>query len=60
MHCLKRVEYYVLVCDPAYPVHFNSVSLVGAKIHFMPLLEKNSFLPDFTKIPENIAKSTKI
>lgn len=51
---------YVLVCDPAYPVHFNSVSLVGAKIHFMPLLEKNSFLPDFTKIPENIAKKTKI
>jgi LL-diaminopimelate aminotransferase len=51
---------YALVCNPAYPVHFNGVSLVGAKIYFMPLLEKNSFLPDFTKIPKNIAKKAKI
>ena len=51
---------YVLVCDPAYPVHFNGVSLAGAKIHFMPLLEKNNFLPDFTKIPETVAKKSKI
>ncbi|MDR3124935.1 MAG: LL-diaminopimelate aminotransferase [Endomicrobium sp.] len=51
---------YVLVCDPAYPVHFNGVSLVDAKMHFMPLLEKNNFLPDFTKIPESVAKKSKI
>jgi aspartate/methionine/tyrosine aminotransferase len=27
---------YVLVCDPAYPVHFNGVVLSGANIHSMP------------------------
>lgn len=51
---------YVLVCDPAYPVHFNGVVLAGAKIHSMPLLAKNGFLPDFTKIPEKTAQKAKI
>ncbi|MCL2389588.1 MAG: aminotransferase class I/II-fold pyridoxal phosphate-dependent enzyme, partial [Elusimicrobia bacterium] len=51
---------YVLVCDPAYPVHFNAVALAGAKTHLMPLLEKNSYLPDFTKIPTAIARKAKI
>jgi len=51
---------YVLVCDPAYPVHFNGVILAGAKVHSMPLLEENDFLPDFTKIPQKILKKTKI
>ena len=51
---------YVLVCDPAYPVHFNGVVLAGAKIHSMPLLEKNGYLPDFTKIPAKAAQKAKI
>ena len=51
---------YVLVCDPAYPVHFNGVILAGAKVYSMPLLEKNGFLPDFTKIPEKTAQKAKI
>jgi LL-diaminopimelate aminotransferase len=51
---------FVLVCDPAYPVYFNSVSLAGGHIYAMPLLEKNNFLPDFTKIPEKAAKKSKI
>jgi LL-diaminopimelate aminotransferase len=51
---------YVLVCDPAYPVHFNGVALSGAKIYLMPLFEKNNYLPDFTKIPEKIASKAKI
>ncbi|MDR0956537.1 MAG: aminotransferase class I/II-fold pyridoxal phosphate-dependent enzyme [Endomicrobium sp.] len=51
---------YVLVCDPTYPVHFNAAALVGAKIYNMPLLIKNNFLPDFTKIPEKIAQKSKM
>jgi LL-diaminopimelate aminotransferase len=50
----------VLVCDPAYPVHFNGVILAGGKIYSMPLLEKNDYLPDFTKIPEETAQKAKI
>lgn len=51
---------YVLVCDPAYPVHFNGVILSGGKVHSMPLLEENDFLPEFTKVPEKIVKKAKI
>ncbi|MCA6070691.1 MAG: aminotransferase class I/II-fold pyridoxal phosphate-dependent enzyme [Endomicrobium sp.] len=49
-----------LVCDPAYPVHFNAVALSGAKVYSMPLLERNNFLPDFTKIPKKTALKAKI
>ena len=31
---------YILVCDPAYPVHFNAAVLAGAKTYSMPLLEE--------------------
>jgi LL-diaminopimelate aminotransferase len=50
----------VLVCDPAYPVHFNGVALSGGKVYSMSLLERNNYLPDFTKIPEKTAKKAKI
>lgn len=50
---------YVLVCDPAYPVHFNGVALAGGKVYPMPLLEKNQYLPDFSKIPQKIAQKAK-
>lgn len=50
----------VLVCDPAYPVHFNGVILAGGKIYSMPLLEKNKFLPDLKKVPAAVAKKAKI
>jgi aspartate/methionine/tyrosine aminotransferase len=51
---------YVLVCDPCYPVHFNGVVLSGAKVHLMPLIEKNNYLPDFTKIPQSVVSKAKI
>lgn len=50
----------VLSCDPAYPVHFNGVILAGGRVHTMPLLAENKFLPDFTKIPEQVAREAKI
>ncbi|MDR1087188.1 MAG: aminotransferase class I/II-fold pyridoxal phosphate-dependent enzyme [Endomicrobium sp.] len=50
----------VLVCDPAYPVHFNGVALAGGKFYSMPLLEKNNYLPDFTKIHEKTAQKAKM
>lgn len=51
---------YVLVCDPAYPVHFNGVVLARGKTYFLPLLEENNFIPDLDKIPKNILKKSKI
>lgn len=51
---------YVLVCDPAYPAHFNGVVIAGGRVYSMPLLEENDYLPDFSKIPVSIAKKAKI
>lgn len=50
---------YVLVCDPAYPVHFNGVILAGGRVYSMPILAENNFLPDLSKIPAAIAKKAK-
>ena len=49
-----------LVCDPAYPVHFNGVILAGGKIHSLPLLAENKFLPDLSKVPATVAKKAKL
>ena len=51
---------YVLVCDPAYPAHFNGVVIAGGRVYSMPLLEENDYLPNFSKIPVSIAKKAKI
>ncbi|MFH1715636.1 MAG: LL-diaminopimelate aminotransferase [Elusimicrobiota bacterium] len=49
-----------LVTNPAYPVHWNGVYLSDAQIHFMPINEENNFIPDLTKIPEDVARKAKI
>lgn len=51
---------YTLVPDPAYPVYKNGTILAGGTPYAMPLLEENGFLPDFDKIPEDIAKKSKV
>jgi LL-diaminopimelate aminotransferase len=49
-----------LVPDPAYPVYSVSTMLAGGSVHFMPLTENNSFLPDLDAIPAKIAKKAKL
>ena len=51
---------YTLVPDPGYPVYKNATIFAGGTPYAMPLLEENNFLPDFEKIPEDIAKKSKI
>ena len=50
----------VLVPDPGYPVYKNGTILAGGEIYLMPLLAQNNFLPDFEKIPPEIAKRAKL
>ena len=50
----------VLVPDPGYPVYKNATILAGGYAYNMPLLKENKFLPDFDKIPEDIAKKAKL
>lgn len=51
---------YTLIPDPAYPVYKNATILAGGTPYTMPLLEENGYLPDFDKIPEDIARKAKI
>jgi LL-diaminopimelate aminotransferase len=49
-----------LVPDPAYPVYAIGTQLAGGRPYYLPLLEKNGFLPDLKDIKDYILKSTKI
>lgn len=51
---------YTLVPDPGYPVYHNATIFAGGMPYAMPLLEENGYLPDFDKIPEDIAKKSKL
>lgn len=51
---------YTLIPDPGYPVYKTATLLAGGTPYSMPLLEENGFLPDFDKIPEDIAKKAKL
>jgi len=50
----------VLCPEPAYPVYDIGTIYAGGTTYFMPLLEKNGFLPDLDSIPEEIAKRAKM
>lgn len=50
----------VLVPEPGYPVYNCGTIFSEGNSHFLPLTEKNNFLPDLEKIPEKIARKSKI
>ncbi len=49
-----------LIPDPCYPVYRAGITLAGGECFPMPLLAENNFLPDFSSIPETIAKKAKM
>jgi len=51
---------YALVPDPGYPVYPVAVMFAGGKVHRMPLLEENGFLPDLDAIDRDILRKTKL
>ncbi|MBC7473649.1 MAG: LL-diaminopimelate aminotransferase [Candidatus Sericytochromatia bacterium] len=51
---------YVLVPDPAYPVYKVATCFADGKNFIMPLLEENNFLPDLSKIPDEVANKSKL
>ncbi|MDR2354207.1 MAG: LL-diaminopimelate aminotransferase [Deltaproteobacteria bacterium] len=50
----------VLCPEPAYPVYRSGTLFAGGEAYFMPLLEKNNYLPDLLAIPTEILKRAKI
>ncbi len=51
---------YILVPNPGYPAYTTGATMAGANIYSMPLLKENDFLPDLTKIPQEVLKKTKL
>lgn len=50
----------VLVPDPGYPVYQGSTILAGGEVYYMPLLEKNNFLPDLDAIPTHVLERARL
>jgi len=50
----------VLCPDPGYPVYNAGTIFAEGEPYFMPLLEENGFMPDYTKIPADILKRAKL
>lgn len=50
----------VLAPEPAYPVYNSGALFSGGTPYFMPLLEKNGFLPDYRAVPADIAARARI
>lgn len=51
---------FTLVPDPQYPVYKLATSITGGIYYPMPLKAENSYLPDFSQIPEEVLKRAKI
>lgn len=51
---------YALVPDPCYPPYKGGTIFAGGKICLLPLLSKNDFLPDLSRIRSTVLKKAKI
>jgi len=51
---------YVLVPSPGYPVYRVSTLFAEGLPYFLPLRKENNFLPNLSKIPEEVAKKAKL
>lgn len=49
-----------LVPDPGYLTYTSSSEIAGAEVYYLPLLEKNHYLPDLDAIPDDILKRAKL
>ncbi|MFC2122942.1 LL-diaminopimelate aminotransferase [Bacteroidota bacterium] len=49
-----------LVPDPGYPVYSVGTELVGGESYYLPLTDKNDFLPDLNSIPNDVLKKAKL
>jgi LL-diaminopimelate aminotransferase len=50
----------VIVPTPGYPPYFSGACAAGRRVHLVPLLPENQFLPDLSAIPRDVAKDSKI
>lgn len=49
-----------LASDPGYPTYHTAPSMAGGESYSVPLLAENDFLPDFSRIPEEVARRARL
>lgn len=50
----------LLTTVPGYPVMATYAKYLGGDVYNLPLMESNSFLPDFSQIPESVLKKARM
>jgi LL-diaminopimelate aminotransferase len=58
--CYLDTDDVALVPDPSYPVYSISTMLAGGVPYYLPINEKNNFIPDIDSVPANVLKKAKI
>ena len=58
--CLLNPGDLCLVPDPGYPDYWSGIAMAEARMSFMPLLESNQFLPDYSSISAVDADQAKL
>lgn len=58
--CLIDPGDMALVPDPGYPVYAMGTILAGGTPYYLPLTEKNHFLPDLDSIPADVTGKAKV
>lgn len=58
--CLIDPGDTALVTDPAYPVYSVSTMLAGGRPYYLPITERNNYLPDLNAIPVNVRQKAKL
>ncbi len=49
-----------LVPDPCYPAYVAGVKIAGGRVHPVPLIKQNGFLPDLEAIPPEVARRARM
>ena len=58
--CLLDAGEIALVPDPCYPAYVASVKIAAGRVHPVPLLKQNDFLPDLDAIPADVAHKARM
>jgi LL-diaminopimelate aminotransferase len=58
--CIINPGDTALVPDPGYPVYSLGTSLAGGRSYYLALEEKNHFLPELNKIPQDVLKNARV
>ncbi len=58
--CFINPGDYLLTTVPGYPVTATYTKYLGGEVFNLPLLESNSFYPDFSMVPQEILKKARL